>query len=59
MVVERYTYGIDVGLMLFVIFMRHSVRYLRYYVTDVPYIYCNACLERIYVFFVMMNVVNT
>ena len=36
--------------MLFVIFMRHSVRYLRYYVTDVPYIYCNACLECIYVF---------
>ena len=45
--------------MLFVIFMRHSVRYLRYYVMDVPYIYCNACLECIYVFFVMMNVVNT
>ena len=37
--------------MLFVIFMRHSVRYLRYYVMDVPYIYCNACLECIYVFF--------
>src|SRR6185369_3008109 len=36
--------------MLFVLFMRHSVRYLRYYVMDVPYIYCNACLECIYVF---------
>ena len=60
--VERYTYGINVGLMLFVIFERRGVRYLCYYVIfvmDVPYIYYIACLECIYAFFVMMNVVIT
>ena len=60
--VERYTYGIDVGLMLFVIFVRRSVRYLCYYVIfvmDVPYIYYIACLECIYAFFVMMDVFFT
>ena len=62
MLVEHYTYGIDVGLMLFVIFVRRSVRYLCYYVIfvmDVPYIYYIACLECIHAFFVMMNVVIT
>ena len=59
MLVKRYTYGIDVGLMLFVIFVRRSVRYLCYYVMDVPFIYCIACLECIYAFFVMMDVFFT
>ena len=62
MLVERYTYGIDVGLVLFVIFVRCSVRYLCYYVIfvmDVPYICCIKCLECIYAVFVMMNVVIT
>ena len=48
--------------MLFVIFVRCSMRYLCYYVIfvmDVPYIYYIACLECIYAFFVMMNVVIT
>ena len=64
MLVERATCatGINVGLVLFVIFVRCSVRYLCYYVIfvmDVPYIYYIACLECIYAFFVMMNVVIT
>ena len=59
MLVERYTLCIDVVLMLFVIFLRRSVRYLCYYVMDVPYIYCIACLECIYAFFVMMDVFFT
>ena len=59
MLVERFTLCIDVGLMLFVIFLRRSVRYLCYYVMDVPYIYCIACLECIYAFFVMMDVFFT
>ena len=62
MLVERYTYGIDVGLVLFVIFVRCSVGYLCYYVIfvmDVPYIYYIKCLECIYALFVMMNVVIT
>ena len=42
MLVERITYGIDVGLVLFMMFVRCSVIYLCYYVIfvmDVPYIY--------------------
>ena len=61
MLIEHYTYGIDVGLMLFVIFVRRSVRYLCYYVIfvmDVPYICYIKCRECIYDLFVM-NVVNT
>ena len=41
MVVEHYTYGIDVGLLLFVIFVVCTMRYLCYFaifVMDVPYI---------------------
>ena len=56
MLVERCTYGIDVGLVLFVIFVRCNVRYLCYYaifVMDVPYICYINCLECIYAIFVM------
>ena len=62
MLVERITYGIDVGLVLFMMFVRCSVIYLCYYVIfvmDVPYICCIKCLECIYAVFVMMNVVIT
>ena len=62
MLVERITYGIDVGLVLFMMFVRCSVRYLCYYVIfvmDVPYISCIKCLDCIYAVFVMMNVVIT
>ena len=62
MLVERITYGIDVGLVLFMMFVRCSVIYLCYYVIfvmDVSYIYYIVCLECIYAFFVMMNVVIT
>ena len=62
MLVERITYGIDVGLVLFMMFVRCSVRYLCYYVIfvmDVPYICCIKCLECIFGVFVMMNVVIT
>ena len=62
MLVERLNYGIDVGLVLFVIFVRCSVRYLCYYVIfvmDVPYICYIKCLECIFAVFVMMNAVIT
>ena len=62
MLVERITYGIDVGLVLFMMFVRCSVRYLCYYVIfmiDVHYICCIKCLDCIYAVFVMMNVVIT
>ena len=62
MLVERITYDIDVRLVLFMMFVRCSMIYLCYYVIfvmDVPYIYYIACLECIYAFFVMMNVVIT
>ena len=62
MLVERITYGIDVGLVLFMMFVRCSVIYLCYYVIfvmDVSYICCIKCLDCIYVVFVMMNVVIT
>ena len=52
MLVERITYGIDVGLVLFMMFVRCSVIYLCYYV-----IFVMDCL--IYAVFVMMNVVIT
>ena len=62
MLVERITYGIDVGLVLFMMFVRCSVIYLCYYVIfvmDVPYICCIKYLDCIYAVFVMMNVVIT
>ena len=62
MLVERITYGIDVGLVLFMMFVRCSVIYLCYYVTfvmDVSYICCIKCMDCIYAVFVMMNVVIT
>ena len=61
MLVERYTYGIDVGLVLFVIFVLCTVRYLCYYaifMMDVPYICYIKCLEYIYALF-LMDVVIT
>ena len=61
MLVERYTYGIDVGLVLFVIFVLCTVRYLCYYaifVMDVPYICYIKYLECIYALF-LMDVVIT
>ena len=61
MVVEHYTYGIDVGLLLFVIFVLCTVRYLCYYaifVMDVPYICYINCLECIYAIFVMDVVIT-
>ena len=61
MLVERYTYGIDVGLVLFVIFVLCTVRYLYCYaivVMDVPYICYIKCLECIYALF-LMDVVIT
>jgi len=60
--VERITYGIDVGLVLFMMFVRCSVIYLCYYVIfvmDALYICCIKCLDCIYAVFVMMNVVIT
>ena len=56
--VERYTYSIDVELVLFVICI---VRYLCYYVIfvmDVPYICYIKCLECIYALFVMDVVIT-
>ena len=59
--VKRYTYGIDIGLVLFVIFVLCTVRYLCYYaifVMDVPYICYIKCLECIYVLFPMDVVIT-
>ena len=61
MLVECYIYGIDVGFVLFVIFVLCTVRYLCYYaifVMDVPYICYIKRLECIYAL-LLMDVVIT